>query len=130
VENIECTQCGFNNRLADEVCQRCGAELPVAAPPHREEHIPQDAESSQERDWFEHFPSLGRFDSVGSVISPTITLFQENIWLITKIIFVIFAPFEIFKALTFETGATDWQTAAGVFLMGLACKALVAPSGF
>jgi uncharacterized membrane protein len=48
--------------------------------------------------------------------------------LITKIIFVIFAPFELFKALSFNAKPEDWQTLLGLSLMGLFCKALVAPS--
>jgi uncharacterized membrane protein len=77
---------------------------------------------------FQPTPEIGPFYSVGSVVTPTIKLFKNNFWLITKIIFVIFAPFEIFKALSIESQRPDWQTVTGLFLLGIFCKALVAPS--
>jgi uncharacterized membrane protein len=127
MENNPCPQCGFVTPLANEICQRCGTELrAVPQPTEASKVIAHEHPRSQEKDAFEYFPSIGPFDSVGSVISPTITLFKDNLWLITKIIFAVFAPFEIFKVLNLQTD--DWRTAAGVFVMGLACKALVAPS--
>lgn len=71
---------------------------------------------------------IGPFEGVGDVLSPTIELFKNNIWLITKVVFVIFAPFEIFKALSFGPERADWQFGMGLFGLSLLCKALVAPS--
>src|SRR5207245_1994069 len=77
---------------------------------------------------FKPTPAIGPLVSVGAALNPSIELFKDNIWLITKIIFVVFAPLEIFKTLSFSAKETDWQIAAGTFLLGLFCKALVAPS--
>ena len=127
MENTRCPQCGLMSPLANEICQYCGTELRVVSrPTATADDTEPEISTSQAKDRFEHSPHIGPFVSMGSVIGPTITLFKDNLWLITKIIFAIFLPFEIFKVLNLETN--DWQTVAGVFVMGLVCKALVAPS--
>lgn len=130
----KCEQCGLVNDLADETCRSCGAELIHAAgssPPVNPDYSTLQApiegwQASQGK--FETTPAIGPFVSVGAALSPTIDLFKDNFWLITKIIFVIFAPFEIFKTLSFGEQKSGWQIVAGTFLLGLFCKALVAPS--
>ena len=55
-------------------------------------------------------------------------LFTKNFWLITKIVFVIVAPFELFKVMSIGDVADDWQLTFGVFLLELMCKVLIAPA--
>jgi uncharacterized membrane protein len=120
--------------LADETCQSCGAELDGSA----EGFVPNPADYALPRAPFESFgtwspeleilPAIRPFHGVGDVLGPTLTLFTENFWLITKLIFVVFAPFEIFKAVSVGQQAMGWQVAAGTVLLGLFCKALVAPA--
>jgi uncharacterized membrane protein len=121
------------NLLAAEICQGCGAELgglPTTAAPTSgyaltTPFVPTSEPTEEE---FETRRAIGPFVSAGAAIGSTIDLFRRNVWLITKIIFVVFAPFEIFKALSVREQETGWQTAAGILFLGLVCKALVAPS--
>jgi uncharacterized membrane protein len=63
------------------------------------------------------------------VLGPTLSIFTRNIWLITKLVFALFAPFEIFKVLSMgDPNQQSWQVVVGASLLGLVCKALIAPS--
>jgi hypothetical protein len=62
------------------------------------------------------------------VLSSAISLHAKNIWLITTLVFVIFAPFEIFKALSFRPDDQSRKTFLVAGFLGLVCKALIAPS--
>jgi len=62
------------------------------------------------------------------VLSPTIKLFSRNLFLISKIIFVVFAPYEILKATTLSTGQQNLQSVGVIGAMFLLCKVLVAPA--
>jgi hypothetical protein len=132
--SVKCEHCGLVNWLADEACRRCGAELKSRAASFNHaasghQIPPSGIEGSEaKQEGLKPGILIGPFNGVGEVLSPTFELFKNNIWLITKIVFVIFAPFEIFKALSFGTKETGWQVAAGTFILGLVCKALVAPS--
>ncbi len=128
----ECNKCGLVNRRADEVCQGCGNELDhllsASSPPVDDPFSRGGLGSSAERDDFEIERSIRPFDGVGDALNPTISIFAKNIWLITKIVFVVFAPLEIFKGLSANAIQSSWQTAVGTVLLGLACQALIAPS--
>lgn len=132
--SVNCERCGLVNRVADEVCRGCGAELKLKTagfnPASSEYQTPAaDNEGSQAKGAeFKTTPVIRPFDGIGAALGPTITLFKDNIWLITKIVFVVFAPFEIFKALSIGSKEADWQIVAGIFLLSFVCKALVAPS--
>lgn len=132
--HVQCEQCGLINRLAVENCERCGAELKDAtqrpAPAFVDERPrPFDLETSEPPPEEFRFPPVIRpFDGIGAVLGPAISLFTSNFWLITKIVVVIFAPFEIFKALSVGTKEPGWQVAVGIVFLGLFCKALAAPS--
>ncbi|MCU1266465.1 MAG: hypothetical protein JWM21_2783 [Acidobacteria bacterium] len=133
--NVKCRQCGLINRLADEKCESCGAELSATVPSPdtstAEYLLPSiDLESSEPEhpEELPFSPVVPPFDGISTALSPTITLFKDNIWLITKIVVVIFAPFEIFKALSLGTKQTDWQVGVGIILLAGFCKALVSPS--
>lgn len=71
-------------------------------------------------------PFTGAADGIG----PAFHVFRKNFWLITKIVFVIVAPFEIFKALSLHQGFTDWQLPVGLFVMQLVCNFLLVPALF
>jgi len=132
--SAKCEQCGLINDFADEVCQSCGAELNESAKtfyPGTPDYEPQPArlESREsETNEFQLTPAIGPFLGVSSVLNPTISIVTSNIWLITKIVLVVFAPLEIFKTLSIGSKATSWQVVMGTTLLSLFCKALVAPS--
>ena len=72
--------------------------------------------------------SIRPFHDVGDVLGPTLKLFFRNFWLITKIVIVIVAPFEVFRILNFENLPDNWQLNVGVYLLDQVCKVLIAPA--
>ena len=136
---VQCAQCGFISPIASELCAQCGLELP------RRSYSPAQSDDYNPRYTTELPPPpfgaprtgpvlfgltkpIEPFVSVGNVIETTLSLFVKNWWLITKLVFVIFAPFEVFRTLSIGTNQKNFQLAVGgVFLM-LVCKALIAPS--
>lgn len=147
MESVKCARCGLINRLADESCERCGAELSGATElsgglkteqpnsasyyttsayqASQSAYAPPDATTNSGPDLS---PPIGSFDSVGAVVSPTIKILTGNFWLITKIIFAVFAPYEILKAWSFNGRAVTFQDTLQTSVLALACKALVAPA--
>ena len=118
--NVTCIRCGTANLVTDEVCRICGAELgPLPAP--------ADAETPSSRVYVTTIPP---FTSPGDAIGPTFRLFTRNFWLITKIVFVIVAPFEVFSVLSSRQLTMDWQLGFGLFVLRLMCNVLVAPALF
>jgi glycerophosphoryl diester phosphodiesterase family protein len=119
MDNVRCLRCGVVNLVTDEVCKVCGAELQPAIA-----HTDSDPNTRVYGDVIP--PFTGPSDGIG----PTFHLFKNNLWLITKIVFVIVAPFEVFKALSVGHGEFDWQLTLGLLLMQRMCDALVAPALF
>lgn len=125
--NVKCIRCGAVNLIADEVCKECGSELraPVFTEP------PPSTEQQDEGVPFPAVIAIPPFDGASDGIGPTFKLFKNNAWLITKIVFVIVAPFEIFKTLSFRNvAAADWQLMAGTFVLQILSSILVAPALF
>jgi uncharacterized membrane protein len=132
--SAKCELCGWINDFADEACQKCGAELSDSAkifyrgtadyePPPA--HLENSEDQSSD---FATTPAIGPFLGVSSVLGPAISIFISNFWLIAKIVLVVVAPLEIFKALSIGNKGASWQVGAGTTFLGLFCKALVAPS--
>lgn len=142
MDSIRCARCGLLNAASAEICTACGAELsgPVLSGSGGGDGGARSGESGYGRagGWgaaagaslgeMASSPAIGPFTSIGAVITPTIDLFKDNFWLITKIVIVVFAPYEIFKAWETRVPRADWQTAVGIFLLDLVCRALVAPA--
>src|SRR5690349_6075013 len=123
--NATCIQCGTVNLVADESCTVCGSDLrPEISEADRAAHRAWDPNPRFFTDDIP--PFTGASDGIG----PTFHLFRKNFWLITKIVFVIVAPFEIFKVLSLRQGAFDWQLPFGLFVMQLVCNFLVVPALF
>lgn len=120
--NIKCNLCGAVNGVADEVCKVCGAEL--QSPFRYNESSPPPGNDIRRP----KHDVIRPFDGVGSILGPTITLFFGKFWLITKIVFVIVAPFEIFKALSLGTTKPDPQLMVGLFALQLLSNALIVPA--
>jgi uncharacterized membrane protein len=119
------------NDVADEVCQSCGAELGDLVQTYFSGAAVEAAQPAGQPDLEEATsfePAIGPFYGVGAALGPTLSLFGKNFWLITKLVLVVFAPLEIFKALSFGAAAVSWQGQVGTFLMSIFCKMLVAPS--
>ena len=125
--NVNCIRCGAVNLIADEVCKECGTEL--RAPVYTEP--PPSTEQQDEGAPFAAQSAIPPFEGASDGIGPTFKLFKNNAWLITKIVFVIVAPFEIFKTLSFRNVAgADWQLMAGTVVLQILTSILVAPALF
>jgi hypothetical protein len=61
------------------------------------------------------------------VVGKTLSLFGRHLWLITRIVFLVVAPFEIVKELSLAQ-AIDWQTRVVTLLLGAVCQVLIAPA--
>lgn len=128
--NVKCNRCGVVNILSNEVCKACGLELspvsPLAGVAYAEPSHAQYANVHTHGS-----PSIAfikPFVGIGEVLGPTISLFSNNIWLITKIVLVIVAPFEIFKALSIGEIAGSPQLTIGTFALQIFCNLLIAPA--
>ena len=137
MSSIKCVQCGLVNWASAEMCRRCGTEL--ANPDMNSssrwqpaEHVRADLPGLPET--VPVGPSISfnirPFDGVGAVISSTIDVIKNNFWLITRVILVVFAPYEIVKALSFHEAAFNWQTNFVLFFLEIVCKTLAAPALF
>jgi hypothetical protein len=118
--NVRCIRCGVVNPVSDEVCKVCGADL---AQPFRGPAYQSTSAQTHHRTT----KLIRPFNGVTDVLSPAIQLFAKNLWLITKLVFVIVTPFEIFRVLSFPN-ETDWQLRIGLFVLDLTCNVLIAPA--
>ena len=119
--NVKCNLCGAVNNVADEVCTVCGAELQSQSHYH----------GSEDQNAFrQSLKIIPPFDGAGDVIGPTFGLFFRNLWPITKIVFVIVAPFEVFKTLSLRNIEADPQLVVGITALQLLCNALIVPALF
>jgi hypothetical protein len=129
--NTYCATCGAVNHLGEGFCVGCGANL--ALQPGAVSAPPRDSRPADSHEWqpfqnpLRSLAGIGPF-SVGKVISSSLSIFFKNIWVITKIVFVVVAPFEIFKVLSLAQGRQDWQTTLLMFLLGAICNVLIAPA--
>jgi hypothetical protein len=116
------------NAASSETCAACQGELfgsQESAFGEAGARAGQGYGAESQRAWS---PAIGPFTNVGAVLTPTIEVFKNNLWLITKIVFVVFAPYEIFKAMEVSSGRSDWQVSIGILFMALVCKALLSPA--
>ena len=123
---LSCVQCGSINRLAAEICQQCGAELHRLGTPADAGQRNYTEESSILQDEFA--PEIGPFTGINSVLTPTITLFKDNFWLISKVVLALFAPLELFKAMAISRDPLNWQATVGAFFLTVFCSVLATPS--
>lgn len=120
----DCLRCGTTHYAEEGICSSCGANLILQPSPiirnEFQEWQPQvDPDTAH--------PGIEPF-GIGNALSQTFSLFFGNLWLITKIVFVIVAPFEIFRALSLADVRDDWQLTAWTFLFEATSKVLVAPA--
>lgn len=132
--SVKCEHCGLINDLAAETCQQCGRELASVAQSANSrafEYPPppfSDEGGVSPEGRLESSPAIAPFMSIGDVLTPTYNLLRDNLWLIAKLIFLVFAPLEMFKAFSVAQGNVSWQFGVGAFALDLFCKALIAPS--
>jgi len=120
--SAQCPKCGFVTSIAVELCPRCNTELKKTASSayHETAYTTDEPQNSNVK----IEPHVG----LGNVLSAALSLYFKNFWLIAKLVFVIFAPFEIFKALTISADEQRLQVVVLAGFLGLVCKALIAPA--
>jgi hypothetical protein len=122
--STDCSYCGTVNQIADEVCVVCGGNLPVRSPFVAENH---PHEWQPRADPNRPVPGIRPF-GMDTVLRDTLSIFTRNLWLITKIVVVIVAPLQIFRALNVPDTSDDWELRSWSFLLGAAADVLVAPA--
>ena len=110
--NVKCANCGGVNLLADEVCKVCGAELHYQPPSWPVNHV------------------IKPFTGAGELIGTTLSVCKDNFWLITKIVFVVMAPFEVFRVLSQDRINDDPELAVGLVALQIFCNVLIVPTLF
>ena len=107
--STDCPHCGAAILAAGQICAYCGDEWQPLIDPDQ--------------------PLTG-FTPFGldTALSETFSLFAANFWLITRIVVVTFAPFEIFRAVNLATFAYDWELTIWSFVLSGLCKVLVVPA--
>ena len=129
--NTYCVQCGAVNQIGDNDCVGCGAYLatqPTYAPAAPGDWTPAEPHEWQPfRDPNTPLPDIESF-TVGHVLALTLRFFTIHLWLITRLVFVVVAPFEIFKLMSLAHAQPDWQTIAITTLLGGMCNVLIAPA--
>lgn len=76
---------------------------------------------------YDPIQGIRRF-GISNVLGPTLKLFTNYFWLTTRIVFVVVAPFEVFKALSLSNPQDDLLLRAEIFFLGAICNVLIAPA--
>jgi len=66
--------------------------------------------------------------TVGHVLALTLRLFGTHLWLITKLVFLVVTPVEIFKVMSLSQAPNDWRTISSTLVLGAMCNVLIAPA--
>ena len=119
--SAQCPKCGFVTSIAEELCPRCNTELKKTA-------SSADHETAYTPELQNPTVKIEPHVRLGNVLSAALSLYFKNFWLIAKLVFVIFAPFEIFRALTISADEQRLQVVVLAGFLGLVCKALIAPA--
>ena len=122
--DCKCIRCGALTIGTTQICKVCEIELnPIRPSSAGAVFYPAYGRGSNQST-----VTIHPFNSITDVLGPTLLLFTNNLWLITKITVVIAAPFEIFRALSVVDIEYDAQLAAGIYLLDLLCTIVIAPA--
>ena len=128
--DLKCIRCGADNLVLGGVCRFCTVEMQPAR-----SYLPKSTPFFDEHPEFVFETrtsatnsSIGPFLGVSDVLAPTFRLFINNLWLITKLVFVIVAPLEILKVVTVGERASTWQFQSGTLILQLMSSVLIAPA--
>lgn len=122
--STNCAYCGAINQAPAQICVACGDDLTLQ---------PSHTADDQTREWqplIDPNQPLTSFAPFGieSALSETFSLFGANFWLITKIVVVTVAPFEIFRAFNLAHLNDQWELMVWSLFLGGLCKVLVVPA--
>jgi len=127
---FRCIRCGAFNIGNARICKVCEFELTPASqlPPGSVVFAVPQTSARASGTGYTTIDSINPFSGVTDVLGPTIKIFIENFWLITRIVVVIVAPFQIFRLMSFGDLAHDSELVAGIFFLDLFCQILIAPA--
>ena len=127
--NVKCIRCGALNLDTAAACKVCQIDLNPVRPSFawKVQQPPAFAWTQGSIRSTSSTP-IRPFHQFGDVLGPALHLFIKNLWLITKLTFVIVAPFEIFKTLSVGSGQDSWDLTAGTFILDMLCRVLIAPA--
>lgn len=125
---LKCVRCGVNTYGANTICNICQIELNPVRSPSTSFLSPSYQPGVVTSNANKNSTPIRAFNGMGDVVGPTLRIFIKNLWLITKISFVIVAPFEIFQSLSIADIDYEWQLATGLFILDLMCGAIIAPA--
>jgi len=126
--NVKCTRCGVINLLSNEVCKACNLELSAAPSFPAAATYPASSQTQYRRRNSNSISSIGPFNGFSDVFGPTVSIFSNNIWLISKLVLVIVTPFEIFRVLSLRDFNGNWQLTIGTLALQIFCNVLIAPA--
>jgi hypothetical protein len=122
--DVKCIRCGALTIGTTQICKVCEIELnPIRPSSAGAVFYPAYGRRSNQSS-----VTIDPFNSIADVLRPTLLLFTNNLWLITKITVVIAAPFAIFYALSLTDIEHDGQLAAGIYFLDLLCTIVMAPA--
>jgi hypothetical protein len=122
--NADCAYCGAANQPAAQVCVACGDDLiPQSSFPAHD----QTAQWQPLFDPNQTLPGIAPF-GLDTAISETFSFFGSNFWLITKIVVVTVAPFEIFRALNLAELTDPLESTVWSAVLSGVCKVLIVPA--
>ena len=127
---LRCIHCGSFNFSHDQICKICQFELnpAIQLPPGALVFPARQTSPGSHSSTSTTLDSINPFHGVTDVLGPTIKLFIENFWLITKIVAVIVVPFQLLSTLSFRNVAHDSQLSITLFFLELLCQLLIAPA--
>lgn len=127
---LRCTRCGAFNIGNGQTCKVCNFEINPATqlPPGSLVFAAPHTSARSLGSTSTTLDSISPLRGVTDVLGPTIKLFFENFWLITKLVVVIVTPFEIFRLLNFHEVSLNGQLEIGTFFLDLFCQVLIAPA--
>ena len=127
---LRCTHCGAFNIGNGQTCKVCDFELNPATqlPPGSLVFAGPQTSAQSYGGNYTTLDSITPLRGITDVLGPTIKLFIENFWLITKLVVVIVTPFEIFRLLNFREVSVSGQLEIGTFFLDLFCQVLIAPA--
>lgn len=121
---INCAHCGVINQAAEPSCVSCGSDLALQSS-FAAQKLTSEWEPQIDPD--QPLPGIAPF-AVDTALSETFSLFGRNFWLITKIVVVTVAPFELFRAFNAPEITDQLELTAWSVLLNGACKVLVVPA--
>ena len=127
---LRCTRCGGVNFSTNQICKVCDIQLIPASQLTPGTLIFPGPRASSGLHGSTHttLDSIRPLTGVTDILGPTIRLLIENFWLITKIVVVIVAPFQLLATFSFKGVKFDSQLSIELFFLELLCQILIAPA--